>query len=78
MVTPGYVRLMAEYNQEMNRRLYAAAARLTDDERKADRGAFWHSIHGTLMSSRLGRHAVDVTLRCAGRSPRSASSRAPR
>jgi uncharacterized damage-inducible protein DinB len=48
MVTPGYVRLMAEYNQEMNRRLYAAAARLTDDERKADRGAFWHSIHGTL------------------------------
>ena len=48
MITPGYVRLMAEYNQEMNRRLYAAAARLTDDQRKADRNAFWHSIHGTL------------------------------
>ena len=32
----------------MNRRLYAAAARMSDDERKADRGAFWHSIHGTL------------------------------
>src|SRR5579864_2944456 len=48
MITPAYVRLMAEYNAEMNRRLYAAAARLTDVERKADRGAFWHSIHGTL------------------------------
>ena len=49
MITPAYVRLMAEYNAEMNRRLYAAAANLTDAERKADRGAFWHSIHGTLV-----------------------------
>jgi uncharacterized damage-inducible protein DinB len=32
----------------MNRRLYAAAARLSDAERNADRGAFWRSIHGTL------------------------------
>ena len=47
MITPAYVRLMAQYNAEMNRRLYAAAAHLTDAERKADRGAFWHSIHGT-------------------------------
>jgi uncharacterized damage-inducible protein DinB len=48
MITPAYVRLMAEYNAEMNRRLYSAAARLTDAERKVDRGAFWKSIHGTL------------------------------
>jgi len=48
VITPSYVRLMAEYNAEMNRRLYGAAARLTDAERKADRGAFWSSIHGTL------------------------------
>jgi uncharacterized damage-inducible protein DinB len=48
MITPGYVRLMAAYNQEMNHRLYSAAARLNDSERKADRGAFWRSIHGTL------------------------------
>src|SRR5690242_9256973 len=48
MIAPAYVRLMAEYNAEMNRRLYAAAARLSDAERKADRGAFWGSIHGTL------------------------------
>jgi uncharacterized damage-inducible protein DinB len=48
MITPAYVRLMAEYNAEMNRRLYDAAARLSDAERKVDRGAFWQSIHRTL------------------------------
>ncbi len=48
MITQDYVRMMAAYNAEMNRRLYAAAAALSDQERRADRGAFWHSIHGTL------------------------------
>ena len=48
MITPAYVRLMAEYNAEMNRRLYAAADRVPDAKRKADRGAFWKSLHGTL------------------------------
>jgi len=49
MITPSYVRTMAVYNAEMNRRLYAAADRLGDAERRRDRGAFWHSIHGTLV-----------------------------
>jgi uncharacterized damage-inducible protein DinB len=40
---------MATYNSEMNRRLYTAAGNLTDDERRADRGAFWSSIHGSLV-----------------------------
>lgn len=48
MITPAYLRTMARYNAEMNRRLYDAAAKLTDEQRKADQGAFWHSIHGTL------------------------------
>ncbi len=48
MVNPGYVRTMAAYNAEMNRRLYDAAARLSDAERRKDRGAFWGSLHGTL------------------------------
>jgi uncharacterized damage-inducible protein DinB len=48
MIAPEFVRLMAAYNAEMNRRLYGAAANLSDAERKADRGAFWKSIHGTL------------------------------
>src|SRR5882724_7571531 len=48
MITPAYVRTMAAYNAEMNRRLYDAASRLGDAERRATRGAFWSSIHGTL------------------------------
>ncbi|MBV8913243.1 MAG: damage-inducible protein DinB, partial [Acetobacteraceae bacterium] len=47
VITPDYVRTMAEYNGEMNRRLYAAADLLSDPERRLDRGAFWGSIHGT-------------------------------
>src|SRR5215475_6556667 len=48
MITPAYVRTMAAYNAEMNRRLYGAAARMSDAERRQPRGAFWSSIHGTL------------------------------
>ena len=48
MITIAYVRTMAAYNAEMNRRLYDAAARLSEAERRAPRGAFWGSIHGTL------------------------------
>jgi uncharacterized damage-inducible protein DinB len=47
MITPAYVRTMAVYNSEMNRRLYAAAGRLDDAERRAARGVFWGSILGT-------------------------------
>jgi uncharacterized damage-inducible protein DinB len=48
MITPDWVRLMAAYNAEMNRRLYAAADRLTPAQRNEDRGAFFGSVHGTL------------------------------
>jgi uncharacterized damage-inducible protein DinB len=48
VITPGWVRLMAAYNGEMNRRLYAAADRLTEAERCEDRGAFFGSIQATL------------------------------
>jgi uncharacterized damage-inducible protein DinB len=48
MITPAFARTMAAYNAEMNRRLYAAAARLSEAERRAPRGAFWSSIEGTL------------------------------
>lgn len=41
-------RLMADYNQWMNERLYALCADVPDAERRADRGAFFKSIHGTL------------------------------
>ncbi|CAH0219935.1 DinB family protein [Roseomonas sp. CECT 9278] len=48
MVSPAWCRMMAAYNAEMNRRLYAAADTLDDALRRADGGAFWGSIHGTL------------------------------
>ena len=48
MITPGFVRTMATYNTLMNRAVYDAASRLDDSARRADRGAFWRSIHGTL------------------------------
>src|SRR3954470_3864248 len=48
MVTSAYVRTMAPYNAEMNRRLYAAAERIPDPARREPRGAFWGSLHGTL------------------------------
>lgn len=49
MITPAYVRTMAAYNAEMNRRIYGAANNLTDDQRRQDRGAFFGSIHRTLV-----------------------------
>ncbi|MDE2580532.1 MAG: DUF664 domain-containing protein [Rhodospirillales bacterium] len=48
MISPAYVRTMAAYNSEMNRRLYTAASRIPDNARRAERGAFWGSLHGTL------------------------------
>ncbi|HEY2185516.1 MAG TPA: DinB family protein [Xanthobacteraceae bacterium] len=48
LVSQSFVRIMAAYNAEMNRRIYAAAGRLPDSARWLARGAFWGSIHGTL------------------------------
>ena len=48
LITPAFVRTMAAYNAEMNRRIYGAAQRLSDAARREPRGAFWGSIHGTL------------------------------
>jgi uncharacterized damage-inducible protein DinB len=47
-VNAGYVQMMARYNAEMNRRTLAAVQRLSDEDRRKQRGAFWGSIHGTL------------------------------
>ncbi len=48
MITPAYVRTMADYNRWQNRSLYGAADGLSDEVRKQQRGAFFGSIHGTL------------------------------
>lgn len=48
MITPEYAQTMARYNRWMNEKIYAACDRLSDEERKQDRGAFFKSIHSTL------------------------------
>jgi uncharacterized damage-inducible protein DinB len=48
MMLAQQVQAMASYNRWMNDKLYAACGELSDEERKADRKAFFKSIHGTL------------------------------
>ncbi len=42
-----HYRMFGHYNAWANGRLYAAAARLSPDQYRADRGAFFKSVHGT-------------------------------
>jgi uncharacterized damage-inducible protein DinB len=48
MIDAEYCQTLAAYNGWMNRKLYESAAQLTDEQRKADMGAFFRSIHSTL------------------------------
>ena len=43
-----HYRMFGHYNAWANGRLYAAAARLSPEQYRADRGAFFKSVHGTL------------------------------
>lgn len=46
--------MFAGYNAWCNRRLYDAAARLSDTDYRARRGAFFSSVHGTLNHLMVG------------------------
>jgi uncharacterized damage-inducible protein DinB len=46
--------MFAGYNAWCNARLYAAAAKLSDVDYRADRGAFFKSLHGTLNHLLVG------------------------
>jgi uncharacterized damage-inducible protein DinB len=48
MIDGAYVLRMARYNRWQNENLYGVADRLTDAERRLERGAFFGSIHNTL------------------------------
>jgi uncharacterized damage-inducible protein DinB len=48
MISASYCQAMAAYNGWMNRKVHEAAAQLSDEARKRDRGAFFRSIHSTL------------------------------
>jgi uncharacterized damage-inducible protein DinB len=47
-------RMFAGYNAWCNERLYDAAAKLSDADYRADRGAFFKSVHGTLNHLLVG------------------------
>lgn len=56
MSSPAHMQQLAIYNRWMNQSLYAHCATLDDATRKADRGAFFNSIHGTLNHLLLADH----------------------
>jgi len=66
-MTPEVCRSFARYNRWMNHKIYASAARLSDHERKRDRGAFFGSIH-TVMNHILVADRIWLG-RLAGRVP---------
>ncbi len=44
----GHIQRMADYNQTLNRKVYAACEQLSAEQLNGDRRAFFHSIQGTL------------------------------
>ena len=67
--------MFARYNEWANRRLYDCAAALSDADYRADRGAFFGSVHGTLNHLLVGRPHLDEALHRRGPRPISASIR---
>jgi uncharacterized damage-inducible protein DinB len=53
MATPPFP-MLAAYNAWANRRIYDVAATLPDADYRADRGAFFKSVHGTLNHLLVG------------------------
>ena len=48
MTPADHYRMFGHYNAWANGRLYDAAAQLSPEQYRADRGAFFKSVHGTL------------------------------
>lgn len=48
MIHAAYARTMAQYNRLMNHAIYAAAGKLTNEQRLAECDVFWSSLQGTL------------------------------
>jgi len=54
MKSADYIQTMCEYNRWMNERLFDVCATIPDETRKENKGAFFHSIHGTLNHLLVG------------------------
>jgi len=71
VIDTAYAATMARYNRWQNENLYEAAGFLDDAARRADRGAFFGSIHGTLChllwGDRMWMHRFADIPRPAGR-----------
>ncbi len=72
MIDIAYVQRMARYNRWQNQNLYGVADKLSDEERRCERGAFFGSIHKTL-SHLLWADRVWLGRFGAGRSSEGAS-----
>jgi len=57
MTTPALYQAFATYNRAMNQAVYAVCAEIPDALRKADRGAFFKSVHGMLNHLMFGDNA---------------------
>lgn len=57
MIDPAPYRALATYNKWMTAKLYDTCGQLSDADRKADRGAFFKSIHSTLNHLLFGDRA---------------------
>jgi uncharacterized damage-inducible protein DinB len=57
MIDRAYVQRMARYNCWQNKNLYGVADKLSDDERRRERGAFFGTIHKTLSHLLWGDRA---------------------
>jgi uncharacterized damage-inducible protein DinB len=54
MIDAAYCKHFARYNRWQNRSVYAAAAKLNDETRRRNMGAFFKSIHATLNHLLVG------------------------
>lgn len=57
MITPAYAQTMARYNRWQNQSLFGCAEKLTDAQRRENRGAFFGSVQGTLCHLMFGDRA---------------------
>jgi uncharacterized damage-inducible protein DinB len=64
-------RMFADYNSWCNTRLYAAVAPLSDADYRADRGAFFKSLHGTLNHLLVGDRIWMARFTGTGEMPKS-------
>ncbi|MGE0256494.1 MAG: DinB family protein [Alphaproteobacteria bacterium] len=65
-----HFRTFARYNRWANARLYAAAAALPDGQYRADRGAFFGSLHGTLNHILVGDRVWLARITGGGEAPK--------